>query len=127
MKHIDILIIDDEKKYAGMLAKRLELRDVSCDICYDGVSGLEWIRKYSKNVSMILLDLKLPDIYGIQVMANIKKIDPVIPVVILTGHGTQTDEKECMRLGAYGFVNKPISIDKILNLLNHIKGIPGCQ
>jgi DNA-binding NtrC family response regulator len=127
MKHIDILIVDDEKKFAGMLSKRLTLRGVSCEVCYDGNSGLEWIKKYSQAVTMILLDLQLPDIYGTQVMAGIKEINPALPVVILTGHGTENDRKECMRLGAHDFANKPLSIDNIIEVLEQIKGNPECD
>ena len=127
MKHTDILIIDDEKKFADMLSKRLSLRGVSCDVCYDGSSGLEWIKKQPRAASLILLDLKLPDIYGIQVMEEIKKINDTLPVVIVTGHGTEDDKKECMTLGAHGFANKPIQIETIIQLLNDIKGETECK
>jgi len=122
MEHIDVLIVDDEIKFVEMLSKRLKLRGLICDVCYDGNSGLEWIKKYPTAASLILLDLKLPDIYGIQVMVEIKKINPTLPVVIVTGHGTEADKKECMRLGAYDFANKPLPIGAIVNLLNNIKG-----
>lgn len=123
MKQIDVLIIDDEKKFAGMLSKRLSLRGVACDVCYDGISGFNWIKQSPMSVPLVLLDLKLPDIYGTQVLAEIKKIDPKIHVVIVTGHGNEKDKTECMKLGARDFVNKPISIDHIIDYLNAAKGV----
>lgn len=121
MKQIDILIVDDEIKFAGILSKRLALRGIVSDICHDGNSGLEWIKKASGSRPLVLLDLNLPDIYGVQVLMEIKKIDPAIPVVIVTGHGTETDREECLRLGAQDFTNKPVKIDEIIDLLKCIK------
>ena len=122
MKHIDILIIDDEIKFADMLSRRLSLRGIICRTCYDGESGLRWVKENPGAAALILLDLKLPDMYGTQVLARIKEIDPAVPVFIITGHGTREDEKECLDLGAVEFIHKPVSIEKITTLLNHAKG-----
>ena len=121
MKHIDILIIDDEKKFAVMLAKRIELRGCSCEICYDGKTALDWIENYADSVTLILLDLQLPDIYGTKVLTMIKKINRAIPIIILTGHGTEQDRQQCDKLGAYMFIHKPLNIDKLMTILEHIK------
>ncbi|MCK5836259.1 MAG: response regulator [Desulfobacula sp.] len=121
MKHIDILLIDDEKKFAAMLAKRIELRGYSSEICYDGRTALQWIKKNSFCVTLILLDLQLPDLYGTKVLSEIKKINPAIPVVILTGHGTEKDRKECEQLGAYMFMHKPPHIDELMTIMTRIK------
>jgi two-component system, OmpR family, response regulator len=121
MKHIDILIIDDEIKFADMLSRRLSLRGITCRACYDGESSLRWIKENPGAAALILLDLKLPDMYGTQVLARIKQIDPVVPVLIITGHGTREDEKECLGLGAAEFIHKPVSIEKITALLTHAR------
>jgi DNA-binding response OmpR family regulator len=118
MKHIDILIIDDEIKFADMLGRRLSLRGITCHACYDGQSGLEWIKTHPGAVTLILLDLKLPDIYGTDVLASIKEIDPGVPVFIITGHGTQADEAACLGLGASEFIHKPVNIDMLTTRLN---------
>ncbi len=122
MKQIDILIVDDEIKFADMLSRRLSLRGITCQACYDGQSGLQWIKNNPGAAALILLDLKLPDMYGTQVLAHIKQIDPGIPVFIITGHGTREDEKECLGLGAVEFIHKPVSIEKITTLLNCVRG-----
>ena len=121
MQHIDILIIDDEKKFATMLSKRIMLRGCSSHVCYNGQTALEWIKKYRDSVTLILLDLKLPDIYGTKVLAGIKEINPVIPVIILTGHGTEMDRQQCDQLGAYMFIHKPLEIDKLMIILERVK------
>ncbi|HCY85449.1 MAG TPA: response regulator [Desulfobacteraceae bacterium] len=120
MKHIDVLIIDDEEKFAAMLSKRIMLRGFSSDICHDGGQALEWVADPDNRATLILLDLQLPDMYGTNVLTEIKKIDPAVPVIILTGHGTEKDREECSRLGAYRFVHKPIQIDDIVAVLGEI-------
>ncbi len=122
MKHIDILIIDDEIKFADMLSRRLSLRGITCQACYDGQSGIQWVKENPGAATLILLDLKLPDMYGTQVLAHIKEIDTSVPVFIITGHGTREDEKVCRDLGAAEFIHKPVSIEKITTVLTHARG-----
>ncbi len=121
MKQIDVLIIDDEEKFAMMLARRLALRNCLCEVCFDGNAGLTWVKDNPYSAALILLDLQLPDMYGTQVLTGIKEINPSLPVIILTGHGSKEDEKECMALGAHEFVNKPMRIDDIIERLNQLK------
>jgi len=121
MEHIDILIIDDEEKFAAMLAKRIELRGHSSDICHNGKTALQWIQKKGDFVTLILLDLRLPDMYGIEVLTEIKKINPAIPVIVLTGHGTEQDRLQCEKLGAYMFIHKPLKIDELMTIMKRIK------
>lgn len=121
MKHIDILIIDDEIKFADMLSHRLSLRGITCQACYDGESGVQWLKENPGTAALILLDLKLPDMYGTDVLTRLKKIDPAVPVYVITGHGTREDENECLALGAAEFIHKPVSIEKITTLLHSVR------
>jgi DNA-binding response OmpR family regulator len=118
MKQYNLLIVDDEQRFADMLAKRLSLRGCHCDVCYSGQQALNLIRK--KNFFLILLDLQLPDIYGIEVLKQIKKISGMTPVVILTGHGTEEDRRTCLQQGAYAFWHKPLVIDELMAILTRI-------
>jgi len=118
MKQYYLLIVDDEKRFADMLAKRLSLRGCHCDICYNGQQALDLVRK--KNFFLILLDLHLPDIYGTEVLAGIKAISAQTPVIILTGHGTEEDRRTCMQQGAYAFWHKPLVIDGLMATLAQI-------
>ncbi len=126
MKLIDLLIIDDEKKFAAMLAARLKVRGCSCEIRHDGATAIQWLKENSCNLTLILLDLQLPDLYGTEVLTEIKNINPAIPVVILTGHGTENDRQQCMRLGAHKFMHKPLKIDTLMTILNRFKEMTGC-
>jgi len=122
MKRFSLLIVDDERRFADMLAKRLNLRGCSCEVCYNGQEALNSLKR--KNFSLIILDLHLPDLYGSEVLVRIKKIRPQTPVIILTAHGTQKDRQECMQNGAYDFMQKPLVIDKLMAILAHIGEMP---
>jgi DNA-binding response OmpR family regulator len=119
MKHHGLLIVDDEKRFANMLAKRLRLRGRNCDVCYNGQQALDRVRQ--KNFFLVLLDLHLPDIYGIEVLKGIKTISAKTPVIIVTGHGTEADRQACMQHGAHAFMHKPVGIDELIGILAQIK------
>ena len=118
MKQYNLLIVDDEQRFVDMLAKRLRLRGCHCDVCYNGQQALDLIRQ--KNFFLILLDLHLPDIYGIEVLTRIKGISAMTPVIILTGHGTEEDRRACIQQGAYAFWHKPLGIDELIAVLARI-------
>jgi DNA-binding response OmpR family regulator len=119
MKPYALLIVDDEERFANMLAKRLSLRDCQCEVCYNGQQALDLVGR--KDFFLILLDLHLPDIYGTEVLRRIKEMDSKTPVIIVTGHGTEKDRKECMRQGAYDFVHKPLAIEALMRILEELR------
>lgn len=119
MKQIDILIVDDEQRYADMLAKRLTLRGLSCKVRYNGQTAID---TFSQGCfAVVLLDLRLPDLYGTDVLKQIKKHRPETVVIILTGHGTEKDRGRCMALGADAFINKPLDINRLESIISRIK------
>jgi two-component system, OmpR family, response regulator len=120
MKHSDILIVDDEQRYADMLARRLKLRGMVCKVCYDGRTAIDCIKK--DFYPMVILDLRLPDLYGTEVLKRMKTCRPDIAVIILTGHGTEMDREQCMAVGAHAFMNKPLDIDRLLAIMGGLEG-----
>jgi len=118
MKQYHLLLVDDEKRFVDMLAKRLALRGCNCDVCYTGQEALDRIAQ--QKFFLVLLDLHLPDIYGTEVLARIKNVDSDTPVIILTGHGTEKDRQECLQQGAYDFMHKPLGIDELMAILAKI-------
>lgn len=115
MKHFDILIVDDEQRYADMLANRLRLRGLACRVRYDGRTALEIVGQ--EFFPWVVLDLRLPDIHGSEVLSRVKTISPETRVIILTGHGTDTDRKQCLALGAHSFMNKPMDIKRMVGIM----------
>jgi DNA-binding NtrC family response regulator len=122
MKRYDILIVDDEQRYADMLARRLMLRGLTCEVRYDGKTALDTLAKGA--IPAVILDLRLPDLYGTEVLETIKKYWPETTVIILTGHGTEKDKQACLALGAHSFMNKPLDIERLLTIMAEIKARP---
>jgi DNA-binding response OmpR family regulator len=122
MKRYDLLIVDDEKRYADMLARRLGLRGLICKVCYDGKTALDTLAE--AQIPVAILDLQLPDLYGIEVLKQVKVAWPETAVIILTGHGTENDRQQCLSLGAHEFMNKPLDIDQLLAIMAGLKGAP---
>lgn len=119
MKRFDILIVDDERRYADMLARRLMLRGLTCMVRYDGRTAIDIIAM--EFFPLVILDLRLPDLYGTEVLAQIKRCRPETEVIILTGHGTEMDRQLCMAQGARFFMNKPLDIDRLMAIMARIK------
>jgi DNA-binding response OmpR family regulator len=111
-KDIKVLLVDDEVEFVNTLAQRLKMRDLLVDTVYDGPQALDFIRKIEPDV--IVLDLKMPGLHGIEVLREIKKTRSEIQVIILTGHGTDKDEEEARKLGGFDFLHKPADIDLLL-------------
>jgi two-component system response regulator CpxR len=106
-----VLLVDDEKEFVQTLSDRLKLRQFASEIAYNGQEALDFTDK--EDTEVILLDLKMPGIDGIEVLKKIKKSKPHIEVIILTGHGSEQDRKICMETGAFAYLHKPADIEII--------------
>jgi two-component system response regulator CpxR len=113
--HMKILVVDDEKKIADALAQRLGLRDFDATPVYDGTSALSRLGK--DTFDGIILDLRLPDIDGIEVLRQTMKKFPGIRIVILSGHGNEQDFNTCLELGAVACFHKPADILRLIEAL----------
>lgn len=108
-----MLLVDDEKAFVDTLAQRLKMRELIVDTVYDGEQALACIKEVDPDV--IVLDLKMPGLHGIEVLREVKKIKHEIQVIILTGHGTDKDEEEARKLGGFDFLRKPADIDLLVS------------
>jgi two-component system, OmpR family, response regulator CpxR len=104
-----LLIVDDERQFVQTLSERLRLREIGSVIAYDGESALSMIKEEEPDV--MILDLKMPGIDGIEVLKRVKQTNPRIEVIILTGHGSEVDKEMCMRLGAFAYLQKPVDVN----------------
>ena len=103
-----VLLVDDEREFVQTLSERLLMRDMGSAVAYDGESALKLVHEDEPEV--MILDLKMPGIDGIEVLRRVKKTRPEIEVIILTGHGSEADKKICMDLGAFAYLQKPVDI-----------------
>ncbi len=106
-----ILLVDDEKRYAQTLSKRLMMRDLGSTVVYDGESALKVARDDEPEV--MILDLRMPGIDGIEVLQQVKRNHPEIEVIVLTGQGSEADRKTCLELGAFAYLEKSVDIDRL--------------
>lgn len=110
-----LLLVDDEREFVQTLSERLLLRDMTSAVAYDGESALNIVDEDEPEV--MILDLKMPGIDGIEVLRKVKASKPEIEVIILTGHGSEADRKVCMELGAFAYLHKPVDIDLLSQTL----------
>ena len=112
MKDMKVLLVDDEEEFVKALAERLKIRDLRSDTVLDGEEALSYVEEQEPDV--MVLDLKMPGIDGMEVLRQVRKAYPKIQVIILTGHGTEKHEEEAKRLGAFDYLEKPVNLDVLV-------------
>ncbi len=112
MDKANILLIDDENEFVETLAERLEIRGCVSRIARDGETGISMVA--SESFDVVILDLMMPGLSGLDTLRQIKTIDKALPVIILTGHGSTKDAMEGMHIGAFDFLMKPLDIKELL-------------
>jgi two-component system, OmpR family, response regulator CpxR len=106
-----VLLVDDEKELIQTVSERLNNRDVGTYAVYDGQQALDLID--DDRPEIMVLDLKMPGMDGIEVLRRTKQKNPEIEIIILTGHGTEDDRKTCMELGAFAYLQKPVDLEEL--------------
>ena len=115
MSEIKVLLVDDEKEFVNSLAERIEMRDLGSKIAYDGEQAMRLVQDEIPDV--VVLDLRMPGIDGIEVLRRLKKQYPQVQVIVLTGHGSEKDERLAKELGAYEYLQKPTRIEQLTKLI----------
>ncbi|MBU0995738.1 MAG: response regulator [Proteobacteria bacterium] len=112
MKGTRILLIDDETDFSETLAERLEIRGFETELASDGEKGIKLVK--DKEFDVVILDLKMPGLSGIETLKSIKKIKKDLPVILLTGQGSTKDGEEGKKMGAHDYLIKPLKIDEFI-------------
>ena len=107
-----VLLVDDEVPFVETMTKRLSRRQLMVLPAYSGREALEKLKKNA--VDVVILDVKMPGMDGIETLREIKKAHPLVEVIMLTGHATVETAVEGMRLGAFDYLMKPCEIDELL-------------
>jgi len=118
-KKLKVLLVDDEKEFVDSLSERLSLRDLDTGIAYNGEEALKAVK--TEEPDLMVLDLRMPGIDGLEVLRRAKRSNPDVQVIILTGHGSDKEEKEAKRLGAIAYLQKPVDIDQLVGALHKEK------
>lgn len=118
-----VLLVDDEVEFASALSERLRLRNYDAKAVYHAEDALPAVRKDKPDV--VLLDLKMPGMDGIEILKSIKDFNPAIQVIILSGHGDKETVDEGIKAGALDYVMKPVDIGEIIRKIEQAKGRRG--
>jgi DNA-binding NtrC family response regulator len=110
---IRLLLTDDEEGYVHVLANRLSKRNIDVTKTYSGEQAIQALRKEDFDVAV--LDLKMEDMDGIEVLKILKKMDPRLEVIMLTGHGSEQAARDGMEHGAFDYLTKPCELEDLLD------------
>ena len=120
MKSIRLLLVDDEEEFVSTLAQRLQIRGYEAAIASDGEEALNMIGHHTYDV--LVLDLMLPGMSGLDVLQEVKRQVPDLPVIMLTGQGSTREGMEGMRAGAFDYMLKPVDFDELKKKIDEAAG-----
>lgn len=109
---ISVLLVDDEESFVETMQKRLAARRLEVRVANSGMAGLEELGK--GHVDVVVLDVKMPGMDGIETIRAIKERFPLVEVILLTGHANLEASLEGMALGAFDYLLKPVSLDELV-------------
>ena len=115
---IKLLLVDDEKGFVNVVAKRMSKRNIDVTKAYSGTEALQALRKTDFDVAV--LDLKMEDMDGIEVLKIFKKIDPDLSVIMLTGHGSEEAAREGVKFGAANYLTKPCDFEELVEKIKKV-------
>lgn len=114
-----LLLVDDEESFVDILAERLRNRDFDVNTALNGEDALQKIKEH--NVDVAIVDVMMPGLSGIETLREIKRLKPLVEVLMLTGHATVETAIEGMKLGAYDYLMKPCDMDQLLAKIGEAK------
>lgn len=115
MSRITALLVDDEEEFVSTLAERLELRGITILVATDSEQALRIVA--DKKPPVVVADVKMPGMGGLDLLRHIKTGHPATQVILLTGHGSTRDGIKGMRLGAFDYLMKPVKIEDLIERL----------
>jgi DNA-binding response OmpR family regulator len=117
-KPIKILFVDDERGFVDVISKRMSKRNIDVTKAYSGKEALQALRM--SDFDAVILDLKMEDMDGIEVLKIFKKIVPDLPVIMLTGHGSEESAREGIQLGALDYLTKPCDLEELIGKIKEV-------
>jgi DNA-binding NtrC family response regulator len=112
---LKVLFVDDEEDFVRTMAERMEMRDLGGDVALSGQQALDMLAEDMPDV--MVLDLRMPGMDGLEVLRRVKAAYPGVQVIVLTGHGSDQDEAEARRLGAFDYLRKPVDINELMTVV----------
>ncbi|MBD3299626.1 MAG: response regulator [candidate division Zixibacteria bacterium] len=116
MKRLKVLLVDDEEELVAPLIERLKLRDYEAVGVLDGAEAIEMVKE--REFDVVVLDVKMPGLGGLEVMRQIKAVRPDLAIILLTGRGSSKESDIGIEQGAYDYLIKPIDIKDLIRKMN---------
>ena len=114
-RDIRLLLVDDEAGFVDVMKKRLQKRDISVTSALSGTPAIQVLRRNDFDVAVV--DLKMEDMDGIEVLKVFRKMAPDMPVIMLTGHGSEVAAEEGITQGASSYLTKPCSLEDLIDAI----------
>ncbi|MGA8831630.1 MAG: response regulator [Desulfomonilaceae bacterium] len=115
MKEFKVLMVDDEEDFVRTLDERIQMRNLETSVALSGEEAMKKLEEDPPDV--LLVDLKMPGMDGMEVLRRAREAYPGVQVVMLTGHGSEADEVEARRLGVFEYLRKPVALDQLMKTL----------
>jgi DNA-binding NtrC family response regulator len=113
-----VLLVDDEVPFVETMAKRLGKRDMAVSMAFSGMEALEKLDGDGSSIEVVVLDVKMPGMDGVETLDEIKRKHPLVEVIMLTGHATVSSAIAGMKKGAYDYLIKPCDIEELVTKVN---------
>ena len=118
MTQARLLLVDDETAFLEAMTRRLNKRDFAIFTAASGMEALDALSENGEQIEVVILDVKMPGMDGIETLSEIKRKFPLVEVIMLTGHGTVTTAIDGMKKGAFDYLMKPCDIDVLVGKVN---------
>ena len=125
MAEYRVLLVDDEEEFVSALSERLMLRGIEVESALNGEEALASL--VDKEFEVVILDVMMPGLGGLEVLRQIKSTHPNTQVILLTGHGSTREGIEGMRLGAFDYLIKPVDIEEMLEKMKEAASKVGTE
>jgi CheY-like chemotaxis protein len=112
----DILIVDDDPRNIFALSATLRSKGYKCLSCHSAAEAIDLV-KSNKNISLVLLDMMMPEMDGYEAIPHIREARPGLPVVSVTAQAMMGDREKCLDAGASDYISKPVDVDRLMELL----------
>ncbi|HUU80142.1 MAG TPA: response regulator [Acidobacteriota bacterium] len=110
----NVLLVDDEVPFVETMTKRLTKRDLNIVSAFEGQEAIERLEK-GRDIEVVILDVKMPGMDGVEVLREIKRRHPLVEVIMLTGYATVESAIEGMKLGAFDYLMKPCDMEQLIS------------
>ena len=120
---VSLLLVDDEVGFIEILKKRISHRAIEVTASSSGAEGIQVLRRRDFDVAVV--DLKMEDMNGIEVLKIFRKMAPAMPVIMLTGHGSESSAREGIKFGAFDYLTKPVELEELIEKIREAAGKRG--